>query len=151
MNLAQTFAIAWQAVKDNRLRSMLTALGIVIGIAAVALALWFTTVLDAILYAYGFMVSGLFIPTLGAYFWRRGTATAAMIAMLAGGIFNLLLASKLLRLPEVIQDIGFDFSVYGILLSAICYVGVSLIWPETPTAAECCPDSLAGNAKEPTS
>ncbi|NLE53984.1 MAG: sodium:solute symporter family protein [Lentisphaerae bacterium] len=129
--------------------SMLATL--VIGIAAVSLALWFTTVLDAILYAYGFMVSGLFIPTLGAYFWRRGTATAAMIAMLAGGIFNLLLASKLLRLPEVIQDIGFDFSVYGILLSAICYVGVSLIWPETPTAAECCPDSLAGNAKEPTS
>ncbi|MDF1522342.1 MAG: ABC transporter permease [Trueperaceae bacterium] len=35
MNLVQSFAIAWQAVKDNRLRSMLTALGIVIGIAAV--------------------------------------------------------------------------------------------------------------------
>jgi putative ABC transport system permease protein len=35
VNLAQSFAIAWQAVKDNRLRSMLTALGIVIGISAV--------------------------------------------------------------------------------------------------------------------
>lgn len=35
MSLTQSFAIAWQAVKDNRLRSALTALGIVIGIAAV--------------------------------------------------------------------------------------------------------------------
>lgn len=35
MNLSQSIAIAWQAIQDNRLRSILTALGIVIGIAAV--------------------------------------------------------------------------------------------------------------------
>ena len=35
MNLGQAIAIAWQGVVDNRLRSVLTALGIVIGIASV--------------------------------------------------------------------------------------------------------------------
>jgi len=35
MSLAQSVAIAWQAIRDNRLRSILTALGIVIGVAAV--------------------------------------------------------------------------------------------------------------------
>ncbi len=35
MSLSQSLAIAWQAVRDNRLRSILTALGIVIGVAAV--------------------------------------------------------------------------------------------------------------------
>jgi putative ABC transport system permease protein len=35
MSFAQSVAIAWQAIRDNRLRSILTALGIVIGVAAV--------------------------------------------------------------------------------------------------------------------
>jgi putative ABC transport system permease protein len=35
MNLHQRFQIAWQAVRSNRLRSVLTGLGVVIGIAAV--------------------------------------------------------------------------------------------------------------------
>lgn len=35
MNLSQSIVIAWQAIQENRLRSVLTALGIVIGIAAV--------------------------------------------------------------------------------------------------------------------
>ncbi|MFA6929908.1 MAG: sodium:solute symporter family protein [Lentisphaeria bacterium] len=109
---------------------------LVIGILAVFLAAWFTTVLDAILYAYGFMVSGLFIPTLGAYFWRRGSSTGALTGMLAGGIVNLFLVSKLITLPEFLSKLEFDNSLYGILLSGICYVAFSLLFPDAKTMPE---------------
>lgn len=114
--------------------SMLATL--VIGILAVCLAAWFTTVLDAILYAYGFMVSGLFIPTLGAYFWRRGSSTGALAGMLAGGIFNLTLATKLVKLPEYLARLEFDNSIYGILLSGVLYVTFSLVFPDAPVPAD---------------
>ncbi|MDD4098374.1 MAG: sodium:solute symporter family protein [Lentisphaeria bacterium] len=115
---------------------MSMAATLVIGILAVCLAAWFTTVLDAILYAYGFMVSGLFIPTLGAYFWRRGSSAGALAGMLSGGIFNLALATKLVRLPEFLTRIELDNSIYGILLSGVLYVAFSYILPDAPAAPE---------------
>ncbi|MEN7973575.1 MAG: sodium:solute symporter family protein [Verrucomicrobiota bacterium] len=104
--------------------SMLATL--IIGATAVLIAARFTTVLDAILYAYAFMVSGLFIPTLGAYFWKRGTSAGALAAMIGGGLLTILLMIDVLRLPSVLANIGLDFSAYGILLSLILYITVSL-------------------------
>ena len=109
---------------------------LVIGILAVCLAVWFTTVLDAILYAYGFLVSGLFIPTLGAYFWKRGSSTGALAGMLTGGVVNLVLVSKLLPLPGFLTRLEFDNSVYGIVLSGIVFVACSLLFPDTKQIAE---------------
>ena len=103
----------------------------IIGIVAVALASRFAKVLDAILYAYAFMVSGLFIPTLGAFFWKRGTSAGALAAMLGGGGFTLLLMTGILKLPEWMKLDGLDFSIYGILLSAILYMFVSLVIRDT--------------------
>ena len=102
----------------------------VIGVVAVVLAAQFTTVLDAILYAYAFMVSGLFIPTLGAYFFRWGTSAGALAGMLGGGGLTLLLMTRAVSLPEAVAAWGFDFSLYGIALSAILYAVVSLTVPE---------------------
>ncbi len=112
------------AEKSIRL-SMLATL--VIGIAAVVLASQFTKVLDAILYAYAFMVSGLFIPTLGAFFWKRGTSTGALFAMAGGGGLTLLLMTKVIALPGWLWIAGLDFSAYGIGISAILYIVVSLL------------------------
>ncbi len=98
----------------------------IIGALAVILAAQFNTVLDAILYAYAFMVSGLFIPTLGAYFWKKGTSAAALAAMLTGGITTLLLLTKVVKLPAKIANIGLDASFYGIAISALIYIVVSL-------------------------
>jgi solute:Na+ symporter, SSS family len=108
--------------------SMLATL--VIGAAAVLLAARFSTVLDAILYAYAFMVSGLFIPTLGGFFWKRGTSAGAAAGMLGGGILTLLLLLDLLHLPEPLARLRLDFSAYGIALSAILYLIVSLLTKE---------------------
>ncbi|MFO7937291.1 MAG: sodium:solute symporter family protein [Kiritimatiellia bacterium] len=99
----------------------------IIGVVAVALASRFTKVLDAILYAYAFMVSGLFIPTLGAFFWKRGTSAGALVAMLGGGIFTLMLMLEIFKLPEWMTVESLDFSAYGIVFSAILYFSVSML------------------------
>ena len=58
---------------------------LVLGVAAILIASRFSMVLDAILQAYAFLVSGLFVPTLGAYFWSRSTPQGAFWGMITGG------------------------------------------------------------------
>jgi SSS family solute:Na+ symporter len=101
-----------------------------IGLAAIVVASHFATVLDAILQAYAFMVSGLFIPTLGAYFWRRASSAGAMAGMLGGGGLTLLLLTKVIRLPAGLESVGLDPAFYGILASLGLFVVVSLLRPE---------------------
>lgn len=111
--------------KSIRLSMAMTFL---IGALSVILAVKSDKVLNAILYAYSFMVSGLFIPTLGAYFWKRGNSAGAMAGMLGGGGLTLALSiPKIgLKLPSAMAAWGFDPCIYGIIISAILYVGVSL-------------------------
>lgn len=113
-------------------RSMQLSMGVtcLIGILAVLLAARFSNVLDAILHAYAFMVSGLFFPTLGAYFWKRGTALGALAGMVGGGTLTLLLLAGILRLPAPLAAWGLDASAYGLAFSALLYVGLSLVAPE---------------------
>ncbi|QHI68661.1 sodium:solute symporter family protein [Tichowtungia aerotolerans] len=94
---------------------------LVIGVAAIILALSFKTVLDGILHAYAFMVSGLTVPTLGAFFWKRSTSAGALAAMLAGGGLSLTIL-----LIGTDPPLGLAPSFYGILLSAIVFISVSL-------------------------
>lgn len=95
---------------------------LVIGALTLVIASSFNTVLEIILHAYAFMVAGLFIPTLGAYFWKKSDATAALYAMIAGGGSTLfLIFSK----AKIIW--GLDASIIGILLSLIIFVSISLL------------------------
>ena len=103
---------------------------LIIGILAVLMAAQFNTVLNAILYAYAFMVSGLFVPTLGAYFWKKASSAGALAGMLTGGILTLLLLTQVLILPESMSKLELDSSVYGIISSAIAFVCVSMLWPD---------------------
>lgn len=114
--------------KSVRLSMLVT---LIIGVTAVILAAQFTMVLDAILYAYAFMVSGLFIPTLGAYFWKKGTAQGALAGMIGGGGLTLLMMLNIVRVPAFMQGTGLDFSVYGIIVSAILFSIVSLLTHNT--------------------
>ena len=94
--------------KYNAVRlSMVTTL--VIGVIAVALAAQFTTVLSAILHAYSFMVSGLFMPTLAAYFWKKASSAGALAGMISGGTITILLKIGVVRLPDRMHSIGFDY------------------------------------------
>ena len=106
-----------------------------VGILSVLLAVRFTTVLEAILQAYAFMVSGLFVPTLGAFFWRRASSAGALLGMAGGGGLTLMLLYGALRLPAPLESLGFDPTLYGILFSAMLFVPVSLIVPDRKQAS----------------
>jgi SSS family solute:Na+ symporter len=97
---------------------------LIVGSLALFIASAFTTVLEIILHAYSFMVAGLFIPTLAAYFSRYKSASAAMLSMLGGGTMTLYLIFSKETLP-----FGLDASIYGILLSAVLYIFGILIFP----------------------
>jgi len=93
-----------------------------VGVLALLLASAFDTVLDLILHAYAFMVSGLLVPTLGAYFWKGSRPEAALVSMAGGGGLTLYLTFTEKSLPW-----GLDPSLFGIALSLVLFVGVSLV------------------------
>ncbi len=91
-----------------------------------ALTLWiassFQTVLEIILHAYAFMVAGLFVPTLGALFWKKSHPLGAFLSMIFGGGLTLVLIFSRLQGP-----FGLDPSFYGILVSLVIFIVVSLV------------------------
>jgi SSS family solute:Na+ symporter len=109
-----------------------------IGVAALALAAVFTTVLSAIVMTYEFMVAGLFIPTLGAFFWRKGSSLGALLGMVGGGGTTLTL--MILQKTNIAQDTQFlkwiagsnlSVCLHGIVVSLVLYIIGSLIWPNS--------------------
>lgn len=103
---------------------------LIIGVLAIVIASHFLEVLDAILYAYSFMVAGLFVPTLGAYFWKRSSSAGAIGGMLSGGSLALALLIYYSGLPKEVVEKKLDPSFYGILLSAVVFIGLSLLMPD---------------------
>jgi SSS family solute:Na+ symporter len=103
---------------------------LLIGIAAVVIAAGFEKVLDLIFDAYAFMVAGLFVPTLGAYFWKKSSSTGAFAAMLAGGFFTLGLLRNWIGLPESVKQVDLHPSAYGIAVSFVVFVIGSHVFPD---------------------
>ncbi len=120
----------WRDISPKATMRLSMFATLVIGVLTVVLAARFTLVLDAILYAYAFMVSGLFVPTLGAFFWGRSSSAGAFCSMISGGTVSLLLLTGIFKLPASLAEIGLDASVYGITVSAIVFVVVSLVFPK---------------------
>lgn len=109
-------------VDDRALVRLSQAFTLVLGLLALLIAISFKTVLDAILYAYAFMVSGLFVPTVGAYFWKRSHPRGAFWAMLCGGSTTLLM-----KIFKVDMPMDLDPTILGILLSAFVFVTISIL------------------------
>lgn len=109
---------------DRFLRfSQITTL--VIGVLALLLATFMTNVLDLMLYSYAFMVSGLFVPIIGALYWRKSSSIGAIAAMILGGGTTVTLEVFVEQLP-----LGLDANVFGISMSALVFVAVSLAFPD---------------------
>jgi solute:Na+ symporter, SSS family len=127
-DIVQRYVIPQSSEKTIMRVSQLGTL--VIGVLAVVIAAQFEKVLTAILYAYGFMVAGLFIPTLGAYFWKRSSRAGAFWGMLIGGTTTILLQTRVVMLPAGLRAVGLDPSFYGIVCSAVVFVSISLLFPD---------------------
>lgn len=109
---------------DTFLRfSQITTL--VIGGLALLLATTMTNVLDLMLYSYAFMVSGLFVPIIGALYWDKSSSTGAITAMIFGGATTVSLELFVENLPA-----GLDANVFGITVSAVMFVATSLAFPD---------------------
>ncbi len=95
-------------------------LTLLIGIAALLIALTMTSVLELMLHSYSFMVSGMIIPVLAALFTKRPNARAALVSMLTGGIITLILIIWGISLP-----LELDANIFGIFCSFVAYVIIS--------------------------
>ncbi len=115
----------WRIEDTPRLVRSSQFVTLLVGLSAILIASQFTMVLNAILQAYAFLVAGLFVPTLGAYFWRRSTSAAAFWGMICGGGTTLALLVSGAAPPG-----GLDPSFWGILVSALVFVPLSLLGSE---------------------
>ncbi len=107
---------------DKKILRISQIVTLIIGLLALILASKMQNVLELMLYSYAFMVSGLFVPILGALFWKRGTASAAFWSMLLGGGTTLTLIISEIDLP-----LNLDANIYGITISLISYILLSLL------------------------
>ncbi|MBN1449265.1 MAG: sodium:solute symporter family protein [Bacteroidetes bacterium] len=109
-------------IPQNRMMWISRGVTLLIGVITFIIAASFQTVLDVILYAYAFMVSGLLVPTLAAlYNWRAGQQTAIWSMILGGGTTLALLALGL-DLP-----FGIDAGAYGLVVSALVFISGRLV------------------------
>lgn len=109
---------------DSFLRfSQITTL--IIGGFALVIATTMTNVLDLMLYSYAFMVSGLFVPIIGALYWQKSSSIGAIAAMVLGGSTTVALEVFTENLPA-----GLDANVFGITASAVVFIAVSLAFPD---------------------
>lgn len=99
-----------------------------IGALALLLATAMQNVLELMLLSYAFMVSGLFMPVLGALYWKKSTPLAAFLAMLLGGGTTVALVLAKVELPYEL-----DANLAGISLSALALVAVSLLSKKAST------------------
>ena len=107
--------------KSNKAFLLLSqALTFILGSIALLLATRMPNVLELMLYSYAFMVSGLFVPVIGALFLKKASPTAAFYAMLLGGGTTITLIIGGWNLP-----LGLDPNIFGITLSLMSFIFIN--------------------------
>jgi SSS family solute:Na+ symporter len=101
--------------KSSILYSQIATL--IIGVFAIVMAINMQNVLQLMLYSYAFMVSGMFIPVIGALFLKRPSSLAALVAMISGGTTTLTLIILKYQLP-----LGLDANFFGISISLVSFL-----------------------------
>lgn len=126
--LDRFFNISGNHKKFLRTSQLMT---LIIGVFALLLATTMHNVLELMLYSYAFMVSGLFVPVIGAFYWKRSSSIAAFWAMLLGGGTTITLIVTSINLP-----FGLDANIFGITTSAVVFFVFSYIFPSKDFIAE---------------
>lgn len=110
--------------KGKKILRLSQGLTLAIGVLALLLATVMQNVLELMLYSYAFMVSGLFVPILAAFYTPKPNRPAAFLAMLLGGGTTIALIIAEWQLP-----LGLDANIFGISVSALSYLVVSFALP----------------------
>jgi SSS family solute:Na+ symporter len=97
-----------------------------VGVFAILLASQMQNVLELMLYSYAFMVSGLFVPVIGALFWHKSNPIAAFWSMLLGGstTIGLIISNNKLPLNYYLPTY-LDANIFGISVSLITFILLS--------------------------
>jgi SSS family solute:Na+ symporter len=99
---------------------------LLVGVVVLAISVIVSDVVGALTVAYDLLVGALFVPIIGALFWRRATGTGALASMLVGGVVVVGLMAW--------QGLLANSPIYGGLLAClVTFVVVSLL---TPGASE---------------
>ncbi len=115
-------------ISGNHKRFLRTSqfMTLLLGVFALFLATVMHNVLELMLYSYAFMVSGLFVPVIGAFYWKKSSAIAALWAMLLGGGTTITLIIASINLP-----FGLDANLFGLTASALVFITLSHLYPST--------------------
>jgi solute:Na+ symporter, SSS family len=93
-------------------------------VLALLLAASMENVLELMLYSYAFMVSGLFVPVIAAFFFKQHSPLAAFWSMLLGGGTTLVLTVTNVSLP-----LSLDPNIFGISASALTFFALVVLFP----------------------
>lgn len=98
---------------------------VVMGAVMIAAAVWIGDVLNALTLAYNILTGAIFIPIMGAFFWKGGTWQGALSSIVISSI------------AVVVAMIVYGFAanspiIIGLATSAIVFVGVSLMTGPPP-------------------
>jgi len=76
---------------------------LIVGVLALLIASVMENVLSLMLYSYAFMVSGLFVPILGALFWKKSSPVGALWGMISGGVVTATLQASKVTLSTTLN------------------------------------------------
>jgi SSS family solute:Na+ symporter len=113
--------------EDKKLRFSRMATLIVTAVALV-ISLGIRSILEISWIASDIITTGVFVPLVAGFIWRRGNSKGAMSSMIIGLVYcfyNLLL-SKGVALPAFWQPQSAQQVIFGVALSAVTYIVVSL-------------------------
>src|SRR5918995_6858173 len=95
---------------------------LLVGIVVLVISLIVSDVVGALTVAYDLLSGALFVPIVGALFWRRATAAGALASMAAG--------SAVVVIFMVVDGLFANTPIiYGVAVSLVVFVVVSLLTP----------------------
>jgi SSS family solute:Na+ symporter len=103
-------------VRVNRIATVL------VGVATLLISVVVSDVVAALTVAYDLLTGALFVPIVGALFWRRATTMGALSSIVVSSV----LVVVLLVTQGLLSN---DPIIYGMLTSLLVFVVVSLLTP----------------------
>ena len=111
---------------------------LLVTVVALAISMYVRSILEISWMASDIITTGVFVPLILGFFWRRGNHYGAMASMGLGFVYctyNLLISFGL-QLPSFWKPQSAQQVILGVVLSLAAYVGVSLLTPAQTEQAE---------------
>ena len=107
-------------------------------IVALFIAMKIRSILEISWLASDIITTGVFVPLVGGFLWKKGNSKGAMASMLCGFLYSMynLLISLQIPLPSFWQPQSVEQVILGIALSFVIYIVVSLCTKEEDTKAQ---------------